>query len=678
MCLIALLLFSLPLIADEGMWLFNGVPAARVKESYGFAITPSFLDHLRLASVRMGGGSTSFVSRHGLLFTNHHVALECLQKISTAGQNYVANGFIAKSERREPRCPDFEANVLLKIADVTDRVNSNIHARAGTPEANEQRKAALSQIEKDCTAKTGNKCSVVTFYEGAIYNLYEYKRYTDIRLVFAPESEVGFFGGDPDNFTYPRFNLDIAFFRAYENGKPLDTPDYLKWSRQGVKAGELTFVSGNPGHTDRLATVAELMFQRDVRYPFLLKRLQNAVDALEVFGGRNPEAARMAHDDLFSAQNGFKASAGEYHGLQDPKLVERKLQQETELRDAVAADPEIRGEYGSAWDDVAAAALKERGFYRESALLEGGAYFSQLFSIARKVYRIPTERAKPDGQRLREYADAARQSLDRQVFSPAPVSDGLEIALLANYFRELQGELGGSNPVVQAVLNGKSPEQAAFNYVANSKLKDVDERTRLAASVEAIADSRDPMIQLMRVLDGPARKYRKMLEDEVEAVKTNSSAKIARALFAVHGAGQYPDATFTLRLSYGPAKGYTEGGKAIPWRTDFAGLYARATGTPPYRLPDRWLKAKSSLDLSTPLDFVTTADIAGGNSGSPTVNTEGEIVGIVFDGNIQELPNNFFYGESQARAVHVASQGIVEALRKVYRANGLLKEIGMN
>ncbi|MDQ6705961.1 MAG: S46 family peptidase [Acidobacteriota bacterium] len=674
---IALILLSFPLLADEGMWLFNRVPAARLKESYGFEITPGFLDHLRLASVRMGGGSTSFVSPHGLLFTNHHVALECLQKISTAGQNYVSGGFIAKSKRRELRCPDFEANVLLKIDEVTERVKSVMHARPGTPEANQQRKAALSQIEKDCTAKTGNKCSVATLYDGAVYDLYEYKRYTDIRLVFAPESEIGFFGGDPDNFTYPRFDLDIAFFRAYENGKPPHTPEYLKWSREGVKDGELTFVSGNPGHTDRLDTVAGLAFQRDVRYPFMLNRLKNTVDALESFGAKNPEAARMAHDDLFSAQNGFKAYAGEYQGLQDPKLMDLKRRQETELRDAVAADPKMRGKYGSAWDDVAAAMQTESGFYKRMSLLEGGPYLSQLFSIARNVYRMPAERAKPNGQRLREYTDAARESLELRVFSPAPVSDGLEIALLANYFRELQDELGASNPVIQAVLSGNSPRQAAFNDVANSKLKDVGERRRLAASVEAIQGSKDPMIQLMRVLDGPAREYRKMLEDEVEAVKTNSSAKIAQASFAVHGNDQYPDATFTLRLSYGPVKGYMEDGKAIPWSTDFAGMYAHATGAPPYRLPDRWLKAKFSLDPGTALDFVTTADITGGNSGSPTVNTKGEIVGIVFDGNIQELPNNFLYGETQARAVHVASQGIVEALRKVYHADNLLKEIGM-
>ncbi|MGI8988093.1 MAG: S46 family peptidase [Bryobacteraceae bacterium] len=677
MRLIALLLLSFQLSADEGMWLFNNFPAARVKEAYGFDVTQGLLDHLRLASVRMGGGSTSFVSPRGLLFTNHHVALECLQKISTAGQNYVANGFLAKSESREMRCPDFEANILLRIDDVTDRVKSNIHAGAGTPEANDQRKAALSEIEKDCTGKTGNKCSVVTLYDGAVYDLYEYKRYTDIRLVFAPESEIGFFGGDPDNFTYPRFDLDVAFFRAYENGKPLNTPEYLKWSREGVKDGELTLVPGNPGHTDRLDTFAELMFQRDLRYPFVMKRLKSTIDTLEAFSAKNPEAARMAHDDLFSAQNSFKAYTGEYQGLRDPQLMDRKRRDEAELRDAVAADPKIRSEYGSAWDDVAAAIQKERGFYKQNALLERGPYFSQLFSIARNVYRIPAERAKPNARRLREYTDAARESLELRVFSPAPVSDGLEIALLTNYFRELRDELGDSDATVRAVLDGKTPEQAAFRDVANSKLKDVGERKRLAASMEAVQDSKDPMIQLMRALDGPARMYRKMLEDEVEAVKTNSSARIAQAQFAVHGAGQYPDATFTLRLSYGAVKGYAENGKEIPWHTDFAGMYAHATGTPPYRLPERWLKAKSSLDPGTPLDFVTTADITGGNSGSPTVNTKGEIVGIVFDGNIQELPNDFLYTETQARAVHVASQGIVEALRKVYHANGLLKEIGM-
>lgn len=357
--------------------------------------------------------------------------------------------------------------------------------------------------------------------------------------------------------------------------------------------------------------------------------------------------------------------------------MERKRKQERELRDAVANDSKLRAQFESAWDDVAAAAKKERSFYKRQSLLEGGPYFSQLFRIARNVFRLAEERAKPNAERLREYTEAALTSLELRVFSSAPLNDGVEIALLTTYLRELRQELGEGDETVRAVLNGKTPEKAAFDYVANSKLKDVGERRRLAASVAAVKDSTDPMIRMVRALDEPARKARKTFEDEVEAVKSDSSAKISQAEFAVHGPERYPDATFTLRLAYGPVKGYTDHGNPIPWSTNFAGLYARATGTPPFKLPERWLKAKSSLDLKTPLNFVTTDDITGGNSGSPTVNTKGEIIGIVFDGNIEELPNDFVYDAVEARAVHVASQGIVEALRKIYHADGLLKEIGV-
>jgi hypothetical protein len=674
--ILALCLLAAPIPADEGMWLFNKFPAARVKEKYGFEVTQQFLDHLRLASVRMGA-SASFVSPHGLIFTNHHVALECVEKISTAEHNYVDNGYYAKSDAQELKCPDFEANILLQIDDVTPRVKAAVKAPAGSAEANQQRKAALTEIEKECTSKAGNKCSTVTLYSGALYQLLQYKKYTDIRLVFAPEADVGFFGGDPDNFTYPRYDLDIAFFRAYENGKPVETPNYLKWSREGVKEGELVFASGNPGRTDRLDTMAELDFQRDVRYPNVIERLKSTIAALEAFGAKNAEAARVSHDNLFGAQNSLKALTGEYKGLEDQALMDRRRKQEEALREAVNADPKLHSQYASAWDDLARAFQSERGFYKQYALFEGGAMFSDLFRIARNVYRLAEERTKPNPERQREYTDAALPSLEMQMYSPAPISDGMEIALLTTYFQQLEKYIGDSDPVVKQVLGGKSPQQAAQDYVASSKLKVIDERKRLAASVDAVKASNDPMIRLIRMIDPVARKYRKMYEDQVEAVKTASLAKIAQAEFAIHGADQYPDATFTLRMAYGPVKGYTENGSKIRWSTDFAGLFNRATGKDPYKLPERWLKAKASLDLNTPLDFVTTDDITGGNSGSPTVNEKGEIIGIVFDGNLEELPNNFIYDDVEARAIHVASQGIVEALKKVYHASRVLKELNL-
>jgi hypothetical protein len=661
--------------ADEGMWLFNRFPREQVKSRYGVEISQAVLDHLRLSSVRLGA-SGSFVSPRGLILTNHHVASRCIQRVSSAEHNYMANGFYAAAEAEELKCPGSEANVLLSIEDVTAKVNAGIQAKAGSAEANEQRRAAMASIEKDCAARSGRQCDVVTLHSGALYQLYEYKKYTDIRLVFAPEEALACFGGDPDNFTYPRFDLDIAFLRAYENGRPASTPNYLKWSKEGVKDGELVLVSGNPASTDRFITTAEWEYQRDTAYPQSLRSLEGFIKVMLAFGSQSPESKRVARDKVFSAQNSYKARAGEYKGLRDARLFAEKKAAEEKLRAAVEADPKWRNA-AQAWDEIAAAYREWAPYAERYALLESGGRYSDLFTIVRGVLRLAAEKRKPNGERLREYTDAALPSLELRLFSAAPISDTAEIAALSQQFAYMRDRLGSSDAVVQAVLGGRSPDEAAGDYVSASKLKDVAVRNRLAASLDEVMRSDDGMMRLARILDGPARELRKRHEDRLTAVVSSSGAKIAQARFVLRGTAEYPDATGTLRLSYGVVKGYrNEWGQWVPYAMDFGGLYSHATGEEPFKLPQRWLEARAALSLKTPLNFVSTADIIGGNSGSPTVNAKGEVIGIIFDSNIEALPNRFQYSETTARAVHVAGQGIIEALRKIYRAQRVLEELG--
>jgi hypothetical protein len=662
--------------ADEGMWLVNQFPTQAVKQKYGFEVTDQFLKHIQRSSVRFNnGGSGSFISPEGLLFTNHHVGRDCIQKVSSAEHDYVAKGFYAASGTEEKTCPDLEINVLVDIQDVTAKVKEGEKPDADTAAVNQARKSAMARIEKACAAASGNRCDVVTLYSGGRYDLYQYKKYTDVRLVFAPEEGIAQFGGDPDNFNYPRYCLDFSLFRAYENGHPVDSKEYLHWSHGGVKDGELTFVAGNPGTTGRLMTMAQLEYSRDVSYPLLYAKLEGMIKALEAYGAQSPENKRAAGEDLLSAQNSYKAYTGFLSGLRDPQLMARKRDEEQTLRAAVEANPEMRKKFGKVWDDVKTAYQQYQPFSKEYSLTT--MVMSDLFNIARHVLRLPEEMKKPSDKRLREYRDSALPSLEQEIYSKAPITDSLEIAVLAEDFRFMQSQLGPDHDLVKQVLEGKTPEKAAEMYVKSSKLKDVAERKRLAGDLEAVQKSDDGMIRLARIFDARNRELRKRFEDTVEAALTSSASQIAQARFATHGASTYPDATFTFRIEYGPVKGYTLNGKKVPYATNFAGVYKRATGEEPFKLPASWEKAKGSLKLSTPFDFVTTVDSHGGNSGSPTIDTKGELVGILFDGNIESLPNRFVYTDEVSRSVHVASQGIIEAMRKVYKTERLLKEIGM-
>jgi hypothetical protein len=664
-------------LGDEGMWLFDHVPKAQIEKTYGFNVPDDFLRHLERASVRFNnGGSGSMVSSHGLLLTNHHVGEDCIQKLSSAQNDYMANGFSAASEAEEKTCPDLEVDVLLRTSEVTGKVNEGIGTETPAAEANRMRKASIARIEKNCSASTANRCDVVMFYSGGEYSLYEYKKYTDVRLVFAPEFAIAQFGGDADNFEYPRYCLDFSFFRAYEKSRPVSSPDYLVWSRTGVQDGELTFVSGNPGSTGRLQTVAQMEFSRDISYPMLLPLFKDRIDRLLAFSAKSAENKRVAHDYLDEDQNEYKSLSGFEDGLKDPKLMERKGEEERKLRAAIDADPEKQKKFGKLWDQVAVAYKEYAGFFKPYYLLEGAPDDSQLFSIARSVTRYAQEVRKPNDQRLREYQEAGLPSLEQKMYSSAPLNTALEELVLGEELRFLEREMGADDPAVKAILGGQKPEQVAHRYVSTSKIQDVDERKRLAHNLDAVNNSKDGMVQLALLYDGPARKYRKEFEDKVEAVITSSESKIAQARFSVYGAKEYPDATFTPRLSYGPVKGYTSAaGQPVPWDTTFAGLYKHATRKEPFRLPARWIKAKSALDLNTPFDFVTTTDTHGGNSGSPTVDQKGELIGILFDGNWEGLENRYLYTEEQARSVHVSTNAILEALKKVYKADWLLTEL---
>ena len=666
-----LLLLTLPSAADEGMWLFNKFPRAAVKKAYGFTVTDQFLNRLQMSSVRFNnGGSGSFVSANGLLFTNHHVGADCIYQVATKQNDYMKNGFAAASSADEKSCPNLEVNVLLKIETVTDKIKAGTTDVTPPADAARTRRANASALEKDC-ATSGNRCEVVTLYSGGQYDLYQYKKYTDVRLVFAPEEAIAAFGGDPDNFTFPRYCLDFALFRAYENDKPVQVKNFLPWSKTGAKNGELTFTSGHPGSTDRLATYADLEFQRDVVMPFSLASNGRLIKKLLAFGELDPENKRIARDLLAGLQNSVKARTGFLGGLKDPELMRRKLEQETKLRKAIADDPAKQARFGKTWDEIAVAFDEYKTFYSTYTYLERApGSGSELFGLAKGLLRYKTEKAKPNGERLREWNDANLDAMEQGLYSTAPIYPALEKLTLTTFFENLVATFGPTEPFVIEILAGRSPAAAADFYVTNSKLADVAVRKSPAAFD-------DPMMTVVQALEGPARKARKRYEDRVQAVTTASASRIALARFAIYGDGEYPDATFTLRLTYAPIKGYTNAvGATVPWASDIAGLFARATGVEPFALTANWLAAKPSLKLKTPYNFVSTSDTHGGNSGSPTVNTKGELIGILFDGNIEGLPNQYLYRDTRERSVHVASQGIIESLRKVYKANSVLKELG--
>jgi hypothetical protein len=675
--------------ANEGMWLFNAPPLMQLKEKYNFEPTPQWLEHLQKVSVRFNsGGSGSFVSANGLVITNHHVGADTLQKISSQEHNYLRDGFYAKTQTEEIKSTDLELNVLFSTEDVTARVNGAVKSEMTPNQASAARSGAIAQIEKESKERTGLRSDAVALYQGGAYHLYRYKRYDDIRLVFAPEQQMAFFGGDPDNFEYPRFDLDICIFRVYENGLPVRVDNFLKWNLRGPSAAELTFVSGSPGKTDRQLTLDELADTRDRFLPYLLRMFNRREVLLLAYGGRSFENARRARDDLFGDQNNRKRYDGYLAGLLDPEIWSQLQARDQKLRDAIGRDPKLRPTI-AAYDRIKRAQAeiaKNAPLYnyleqeRPSTIGYRGprALSGNLFKYARLLLRTIDERAKPNGERIPAFRDSARESLELELFSTEPIYDDYEILRVTDSLTDFATQFGVDNSLVQKVLAGKSPHARAVDLVTGTKLKEVAVRKDLyGKDSAALQAAHDPMLDLARLIDGPARGARKIYDAQAE-IKKQAYSEIAKARFAVEGASSYPDATFTLRLSYGTVRGYEQDGKQIPAFTEFAGLYQRSAehdNKPPFDLPQRWIDKKSKLALSTHFNFVSDADIIGGNSGSPVVNKSGEFVGIIFDGNIQSLVLDCIYTDKQARAVSVDSAAITEALRKVYDAGALADEL---
>jgi hypothetical protein len=663
--------------AEEGMWTFDNLPVKQLQEKYHFAATPAWLDHVRLSSVRLNdGGSGSFVSPHGLLLTNHHVARGQLQKNSTPENDYISNGFYAATPDQEMKSPDLEVNVLVSMEEVTERVRSALKQAKSPGDQFKARKSTIAEIERESLERTGLRPDVVTLYQGGEYWLYRYKKYTDVRIVFAPEQQIAYFGGDPDNFTYPRYDLDLALFRVYEDGKPIDSKQYLRWNSKGVGDGDLVFVSGHPGSTARLDTIAQLAFERDIAAPTVLKTLKQRIATLREFSALGRDQTLEAGSQIFNLENSKKAYEGRLKGLQDPAVFGKKQKEEEEFKARVTANPQWKTAYGNAWQEISEAEKKSAPRAKEQ-------YFrgldSTLATFAAQIVQYVAEVKKPDGERLPGYHDSQLDSLRFRLLSKAPIYRDLEIARMSGALELNLSELGANDPFLKMVLNGKSSKQAAAELVNGTKLTDADVRKQLLEGGEAaVAASEDPLIVLARKLDPMRRELIKWYEQNVSSVEERAGEQLGRARFEVYGKTIYPDATFSLRLSYGQVKGYPMNGTIAPSKTTLFGLFDRANSFDfggAFDLPARYKEGRGKLDLATPMNFVTTNDIIGGNSGSPVINRDGDLVGLIFDGNIESLVGDFVYDIERNRAVAVHTGAMTEALRKLYGAEKLLQEL---
>jgi Peptidase S46 len=686
LCALIVALFSFQTItftarADEGMWPFNNVPRAEIKKRYGFDVTDEWLRKVQLASVRFNnGGSGSFVSPNGLVLTNYHIVEDIVNDVSTPEKDLAKEGFVARSLVDEIKAPSLELNVLMSIEDVTSRVNGAVKTGMTDAEGFAARRGEIAAVEGESTKATGLRSDVITLYQGGQYNLYRYKKYTDVRLVFVPEFQAAFFGGDPDNFNFPRFNIDMALVRVYEDGQPVHPSSYFKWSTTGARENDVAFVIGNPGSTARLNTVAHLEELRDTSIPIVLRLLERREAMLKKYMGLGEEQTRRAQNELNNIQNSLKVYRGQLAGLKDRTLMNRKMKDEAELRKSIAANPDKQKMYGDAWDAIAKAHQTLPSYIRERRIFDlGNGFNTALFGMARTLVRLAAESEKPNASRLPEYTDSRRASLELALYSPAPLYNEYEKLKLTDSLGFMIELLGADNPLVKQIMNGETPEARAGELIDGSKLADVGFRKELAAGgSKAIAASNDPMIVLARTIDPKARELRSRYENEVTGVERTNYSKIARARFETEGTKLYPDATFTLRLSYGAVKGYLENGKKVTPFTTLGGLYERGAKFKnefPYNLPQRWMDKKSSLNLSTPFNFVSTDDIIGGNSGSPTINKNGELIGLIFDGNIQSLVGDFIYDESVNRAISVDVRAMNEVLRKVFDANAIADEV---
>ena len=660
--------------ADEGMWLFNNLPLKYLKDKYGFEPSEEWADKLMKSCVRFNvGGSASFVSSNGLVLTNHHVAYDTLAKLSDKENNYAEDGFLARTMDAELKAPDLELNQLLKITDVTEQVNSAVTAEMTPGDAAEARSARIGEIESAAKKESGLRSDVVTLYGGGQYHLYQYKKYTDVRLVWAPESSIAFFGGDADNFEYPRYNLDATIFRVYEDGKPAQIEHFLKWSKEGPAENELVFVAGNPGSTSRIYTTDELKYERDKQVPYVLDFIRRREILLQQFGLNGPEMKRIAKDQLLGMQNSRKNYVGQLQGLQDPAIIAAAEETEKKLLIKVSQSKELK-DSASAWETIAK--LQER---KAKSLGRGIKIRTRMFNIAETLVQMATEDQKPSSERFPEYQESSRDSLKQQLFSPAPIYKELEQALLADGIARMCELNGADSEICQKILAGKNPIERGTELVYGSKLDDPEIRKQIAAGgMAAIESSEDPLIKLVLSLDKEIRAERKE-SDEVGEIDQQAYAKISKVLFEANGDSVYPDATFTLRLAFGTVVGYEEKGKTIPAFTNVDGTFAHEAareGQQDFVLPESWKAAQEKISGQTKMNFVCTADIIGGNSGSPVVNKDLEIVGLIFDGNIQSLISDYAYNDKQGRSVSVHSSVIREALRHVYDAGDLADQLG--
>jgi len=672
--MILVMIVPATLLANEGLWTFDAVPKAAIQKDYNYRVTDGFLSFLRMSTLRMNvGGSGSFVSQDGLIMTNHHIAHDCVAKLSTKDHDYVAEGFYAPTMKDERKCPDLEVNRLMDIQDVTNDVLGAAKKGMSDADALRAKKSMMSKLEKACADATGMRCDVVTLYHGGKYMLYRYKKYTDIRVVFAPEFPIAFFGGNEENFTFPRYDLDVAFLRAYENNKPVQTGSFLRFSLTGPKKGDLVFVVGNPGRTGRLLTVDQLKMVGRRSYPFILKVLKIKDKILNLYAAKGAEEARRSQEARFYTENGIKAITGFVASLDQKWLWQKKRTAEKKMRAGFAKI----GHGRNPWKLISKAQKVMRRIYKRYYLLERGyEYFGHLHGMAKGLARYVTETSKPNAKRLRRYRDSNLGSVRMRLMAKLPVYKDYEELGMRTGLEIISSLMGKNSKITKTILQGKSAAKLAHDIIVKTKVGSLDFRKKLIKmSPEQLKSCKDPLIRLVMLEDGFARKALKTYQDKVDGPEKDGMETIARIRFKLYGNTVYPDATFTPRLSFGAVKGYKEAKGFVKPFTKISGLYKKAGKKYPYKLPEKWVKAKKSIDMNTPMNFCSTNDIIGGNSGSPVIDTDGNAVGLIFDGNIYSLGNRFVYREKVERAVSVDTAAIIEALKKVYNAPSLVHEL---